>query len=91
MTTLPIAAAWQTARAEKAARDARRARRRSVLVALVTFFAAHLPRAATVRTFALRLGGLGALTASAWQFSLAAGLAAAGVSLLLLEWAGERR
>jgi hydrogenase/urease accessory protein HupE len=42
-----------------------------------------LPRA---RTAALSVGGFGCLTAAAWMVAVPAGLAAAGVSLLVLEY-----
>lgn len=39
-----------------------------------------------LRTGVLTAAGLGCLTAAAWTAALWAGLAALGVSLLLLEW-----
>jgi hydrogenase/urease accessory protein HupE len=52
-----------------------------------------LPRA---RTVAMSVGGFGCLVAAAWTVAVPAGLAAAGVSLLVLEYlsgdqAGGRR
>lgn len=44
-----------------------------------------LPRWATVRTAALSVAGFALLTGAAWHLHTAAGLAAAGLSLLLLE------
>lgn len=38
------------------------------------------------RTAILTTAGLGLLDAAAWELATAAGLAAAGVSLLLLDW-----
>ena len=46
----------------------------------------RLPQPKTVRATLLTIGGLGLLSAAAWTLATAAGLAAAGVSLLLLEW-----
>lgn len=40
----------------------------------------------TARAAALTVGGFGCLVAAAWTLHPVAGLAAAGVSLLLLEW-----
>ena len=49
------------------------------------------PTWATLRTLTLSTAGLGCLTAAAWTVHIAAGLAAAGVSLLLVEWlTGDR-
>jgi len=45
-----------------------------------------LPQVTTIREVALTVGGLGLLSAAAWVLALPAGLAASGVSLLLLEW-----
>lgn len=55
--------------------------------------ARHLPRWQTIRTATLSGGGFGLLTAAAWHLHTAAGLTAAGVSLLILEalTGGERR
>lgn len=46
----------------------------------------RLPKLDSVRSTVLTLGGLGALSTSAWMLATPAGVAAAGVSLLLLEW-----
>lgn len=47
----------------------------------------RVPRLDALRPALLTIGGLGALTAAAWDAAgTAAGLAAGGVSLLLLEW-----
>lgn len=56
-------------------------RRRAQLVAFLTI---------AVR-FVLVVAGLGLLSAAAWRWSMIAGLAAAGVSCLILEWAVKRR
>lgn len=52
-----------------------------------------LPRWATIRTATLSAGGFGLLTTAAWHLHTVAGLATAGVSLLILEAlsGGERR
>lgn len=52
-----------------------------------------LPRWSTVRTAALSISGFGLITAAAWHLHTVAGLATAGVSLLILEAlsGGERR
>lgn len=53
--------------------------------------ALRLPSMRSVREWVLTTGGLGSLTAGAWTaLGLWAGLLAAGISLLLLNWlAGE--
>lgn len=52
-----------------------------------------LPRWAAVRTATLSTTGFGLITAAAWQVHTVAGLAVAGVSLLILEAlsGGDRR
>lgn len=52
---------------------------------------AILPALRLFLRFALILGALGMLTAAAWDYSRISGLAAGGVSLLLLEWAVKRQ
>lgn len=42
-----------------------------------------------VRTAILSVGGFGLLSAAAWTLHVAAGLAVAGLSLLVLEWLSE--
>lgn len=42
-----------------------------------------------IRTATLTTGGLGFLSAAAWTVHLALGLAAVGISLLVLEWLSE--
>ncbi|HZB28943.1 MAG TPA: hypothetical protein VE465_02135 [Streptosporangiaceae bacterium] len=44
------------------------------------------PRWATIRALALDTGGLGLLSYAAWEIAHPAGIAAAGVSCLLLSW-----
>lgn len=86
MTTVPLSSVWRSERARR-----RRSNARPALVLLVAYLARHLPAPRVVRGALLRLGGLSALVAAAWSWSLIAGLAALGVSLLLLEWSGDRR
>lgn len=50
-----------------------------------------LPRWETVRTAALTTTGLALLDAAAWQWTTWAGLAATGVSLLVLEALGGKQ
>jgi hypothetical protein len=61
--------------------------RRTPVLTLVGRIAARavvaLPR---LRTTALSLGGFGCLVAAAWMVAVPAGLAAAGLSLLVLEY-----
>lgn len=45
-----------------------------------------VPTLRTLREVGLTVAGLGSLTAAAWRWNLIAGLAALGLSLLLLEW-----
>jgi len=45
-----------------------------------------LPTLAVIRTLVLSVAAFGALTAAAWLVAVPLGLAAAGLSLLLLEW-----
>jgi hydrogenase/urease accessory protein HupE len=60
---------------------------RTPLLALLGLFLARLvvalPR---LRTLALSVGGFGCLVAAAWAVAIPAGLAAAGLSLLALEY-----
>ena len=67
-----------------------RRRRTPLLVHLGRFAARILPTLAGLRTVVLSVAGFGALTAAAWTVALPLGLAAAGVSLLLLEYLGSR-
>lgn len=61
-----------------------------LLTHLGRFAARVLPTWEGLRTFTLSVAGFGALTAAAWTVALPLGLAAAGVSLLLLEYLGSR-
>jgi hypothetical protein len=45
-----------------------------------------VPSPQSVREFVFTVGGLGLLSAAAWTVALPAGLAAAGASLLVLDW-----
>jgi hypothetical protein len=60
--------------------------RTPVLTHLGRLTARALPTWAGFRRATLSLTGFAALTSAAWTIHTAAGLAAAGVSLLLLEW-----
>ena len=75
--------AFNAERAEIAARPKRQ--RTPILVKAGRLAARALPRWETFRRAALSVGGFGLLTAAAWTISLGLGLAAAGVSLLVLE------
>jgi hypothetical protein len=77
-------------RAERAARPVRTPRT-PLLVRVGRLAARVLPRAKQFRTATLSLTGFGLLTAAAWTITLWAGLAAAGISVLLLEYlAGDQ-
>ena len=85
MATLSRRSFGQTFKAERANRAPRRPR--TPLLTRVAKLAAHtLPSWSALRMFVLTVAGLGLLTGAAWTVCLALGLAAAGVSLLLLEW-----
>jgi hypothetical protein len=70
------------------ARPARAARRPllATLAVLAARVVAAVPRA---RTALLSVAGFGCLTAAAWSIAVPAGLAAAGVSLLVLEYLAD--
>lgn len=87
MTTDTLTSIWRMGRATRR----RRVTARPALVLLVAWLARHLPAPAVLRGALLRLAGLGSLVAAAWHWNLVAGLAALGISLLLLEWSGDRR
>lgn len=72
-------------RAERSAARAPRAPRIPYTVRAARWLARHLPAWHTLRTLLLSVAGFACLTAAAWTIHLAAGLAAAGVSLLILE------
>lgn len=72
-------------RAERATRRPR-PKRTPLLTHAGRYAARILPTMAVLRTLLLTLAGFGCLTAAAWTIHLAAGLAAAGVSFLVLEY-----
>lgn len=72
-------------RAERADRRPRPART-PLLVRAARLAARTLPTWRRARTAALSLAGFGLLTAAAWTIALPLGLAAAGVSVLLIEY-----
>ena len=71
-------------RTERAARRPRTPRT-PLLVRAARAAARLLPRWRQVRTVTLSLAGFGLLSAAAWTVALPLGLAAAGISVLLLE------
>lgn len=85
MATLSLRSFGQTFKAERANRAPRR--HRTPLLTRVAKLAAHtLPTWSALRTFILTIAGLSLLTTAAWTVAIGLGLAAAGVSLLVLEW-----
>jgi len=71
-------------------------RRRAALATLGMLLARLVVALPRLRAAALSVGGFGCLTAAAWTVAMPLGLAAAGVSLLVLEWltsdeSGRRR
>lgn len=73
----------------KAARAARKERTTTpLLVTIATFLGRHVPSWKRVRTTALTVSGFGFLDIAAWQLHTVAGLAAVGISLLILEALG---
>lgn len=88
---MAMLSAFTTAyRTERATRRPR-APRTPVLVRVARLAARRLPPWKQVRTGALSLAGFGCLTAAAWTIGLTYGLAAAGVSVLLIEYlTGDR-
>jgi hypothetical protein len=77
-------------RAERAIRHPR-APRTPLLLRVARLAARALPRWKQLRTAALSVAGFGCLTAAAWTVALPLGLAAAGVSVLLIEYlTGDR-
>lgn len=72
-------------RTERAATRPRRPRT-PLLVHAARLAARVLPRAGQLRRAALSLGGFGCLTAAAWTVAMPLGLAAAGISALLVEY-----
>jgi hypothetical protein len=88
MATLDaITSAYRTERAVRRPRTPRT----PLLVRAARTAARLLPTWRKVRTTALSLAGFGCLTAAAWTLALPLGLAAAGVSVLLIEYlTGDR-
>lgn len=83
MTAIETArTAWRSERASRRVRPPRT----SLLVRAARLAARALPRWKQVRTAALSVAGFGLLTAAAWTVALWAGLAVAGVSVLLIEY-----
>jgi hypothetical protein len=79
-------------RTERAARTPRTPRI-PLTVRAARWLARRLPAWHAIRTLLLSVAGFGCITAAAWTLHFAAGLAVAGVSLLVLEAlsGGERR
>ncbi len=80
-----IGATWAGARAARKTRPART----PLLIRLVTWFASVLPSWPKVRTTVMQVAAFGFLDYAAWRWSLIAGCAAIGVSLLILEALGS--
>ncbi|MEV0618552.1 hypothetical protein AB0I81_34855 [Nonomuraea sp. NPDC050404] len=83
MTTLTES--WAEGRASRAKRPACE----SILSRAARHAGRILPTWRRARTFVLQVGGLGLIDYALWELHVVAGIAAAGVSLLLLEWAGR--
>lgn len=83
---------WSAFRSERQAATARPPRT-PLTVRAARRLARILPRWSTIRTATLSISGFGLITAAAWHLHTVAGLATAGVSLLILEAlsGGERR
>jgi hypothetical protein len=79
--------------AERRTPRAPRAPRIPYTVRVARWLARRLPAWHALRTLLLSVAGFGCITAAAWTLHVAAGLAVAGVSLLVLEAlsGGERR
>lgn len=71
------------------ARPARATRRRPLLTVLAVAAARLVVATSRARTAAMSVAGFGCLVMAAWQLSTAAGLAMAGVSLLVLEYLAD--
>lgn len=85
-----LQAARASFREERAARRPRTPRT-PLLVRAARLAARTLPRWKQLRTATLSVAGFGCLTAAAWTVALPLGLAAAGVSVLLIEYlTGDR-
>jgi hypothetical protein len=81
VTAPTIAASWAQARAARPAR----ARRASLILALVAVLGRRLPEARRVRSTVMQLTAFGWLCWSAWQYSPTAGGIAIGISLFVIE------
>jgi len=82
----PAISARQAFRAGRAAKAVTpRPPRTPLTVRAARWLARRLPAWHAVRTLLLSVAGFGMLTAAAWMLHVAAGLAAGGVSLLVLE------
>lgn len=86
MALVTLREGWTTGRAQRVRERASRPPRTPLLTVLGRAAGRLLPSWRTIRTATLSLAGFGCLTAAAWTVHLAAGLAVAGVSLLLVEW-----
>ncbi|WP_084965267.1 hypothetical protein [Thermoactinospora rubra] len=88
-----MTAVFDAFRAERATTSRPRPPRTPYTVRAARWLARRLPRWHTIRTLTLSTAGFGLLTAAAWTLHIAAGLAAAGISLLVLEAlsGGDRR
>jgi hypothetical protein len=78
--------AWRTGRRERLERKPPPA----ILLRAVRGLASRMPTWRGVRTFAYTAAGLGLVDYAIWETHHLAGYAAAGVSLLWLEYAGRR-
>lgn len=84
--TYDLTEAWRAGRSERAERKPTPA----LLLKLVRGVARRLPTWRGVRTFVYTASGLGLMSYALYGVHHLAGLAAAGVSLLWLEYAGRR-
>lgn len=76
----------------RSAREARRERTTApLLITLAVFLGRHLPSWRRFRTATLSIGGFAFLDLAAWNLHYVAGLAAIGLSLLVLEALGSDR
>jgi hypothetical protein len=87
-----ITSAWTRGRsqADVVRRQRARERRTTLLVQLVSWLAAHLPRWSKVRSAVLQVAGFAFIDYALWTWRPIAGIAAVGVSLLILEALSER-
>lgn len=85
MTTDTYTAAWAAGRAQRRDKTART----PVLAAVVQAVARRAPSWKRTRTSVYTLGGLGLIDYAVYEWNHLAGYAAAGLSLLILEWVGR--